>query len=372
MAKRKIGCSRVEDGVARGWFQLPERLPKGVYQLLGEYQGNEVYKPSYDVKYLIVGNGTAFQGLTEIYNVKEDDRKLRVTGRLVGFDENNEEVGLANQKIYLKLGEYDNPLNLTNEERSLDAINLKTVTDDAFVRTNSNGFFTFEGYLPDKFSEWEYQLYINFGGNYDYVSCSESRIVHIGLAPVFVKLEVFPSTHVHPQSGFLLRASVYLKKEVDSAGNPLSGAQRIQVGNVIFKESNTGQNGTWSTMLNDTSVAGSTEKMVKQDLDLNNGYVLHRYMFNRDEEDNFEKYIYCQYSGATAGIGYKSAQSRIVHLQVDDTGVKLDNVVCEFPCASTMSTMLFKEYGSSRTCALTLKYENGTFVPDGKVTTEIE
>lgn len=372
MAKRKIGCSRVEDGVARGWFQLPERLPKGVYQLLGEYQGNEVYKPSYDVKYLIVGNGTAFTGLSEIYKVKEDDRRLRVTGRLVGYDENNDEVGLANQKIYLKLGDLNNPLSLTNEERSLDAVNLKTITDDAFVLTNSNGFFTFEGYIPEKFSEWEYQLYINFGGNYDYVSCSESRVVRIGLAPVYVRLEVFPSTHVHPQSGFLLRASVYLKKEIDTAGNPISGAQRIQVGNVIFKESNTGQNNTWSTMLNDTGIAGSTEKMAKQNLNLNDGYVLHRYMFNRDEDDNFDKYIYCQYSGAESGIGYKPAQSDIVHLKIDSTGTKLDNVVCTFPCASTVTTPIFKEYGESRTCAVTLKYSNGTNVPNGKVTTELE
>ena len=352
MAKKKIGCAEVKDGVARGWFNLPENLKRGVYELLGEYQGNEVYQSSYDLKYLIIGLGTEFQGIQSVYQINEYERKLIITGRLVGFNEQNEEVGLENEKIGFKIGDIDNPLELEKEERSLDAITLTTVTGDNTIRTGDNGFFRFECYVPEKFKDWEYQLYIKYGGNYEYVSCVAQSIVRIGYAPTFTKIEIFPSTHLHPESGMILRASVYLLKDVDSFGEPKNGAERIDVGTVHFRHSNTGTDGTFYRLGN----SFGQRSMQSQDLEDNDGWVIHRYNFNKSEHDSFQRYIYAQYSGSSEGIGYKPSYSRIVHITVDEFGDKIDDIRMQLATLDTELKTVFYVYGENPDKLLTFDY----------------
>lgn len=354
MAKKKIGCAEVKDGVARGWFNLPENLKRGVYELLGEYQGNEVYQPSYDLKYLIIGLGTEFQGIEEVYQVDEYERKLIITGRLVGYNEMNEDVGLENQKIGFKIGDIENPLNLEGEERSLDAVSLTTVTGDNTIRTGDNGYFRFECYVPEKFKDWEYQLYIKYGGNYDYVSCVKQTVLRIGYAPTFTRLEIFPSNHLHPQSGMILRASVYLQKDIDSFGNPKDGAERITHGTVLFRHSNTGQDGSFITLQN--TGYGDGSYMTAQPLSTNNGWITHRYNFNRTNTVAFQEYVFAKYSGSREGIGYKPSNSRIIHLTVDENGDTLTDIRMQLATLDTELKTVFYVYGENPDKKLTFDY----------------
>lgn len=107
MAKRKIGSANVKDGIARGWFTIPERLGKGVYELLGEYLGNDVYRPSYDVKRLIIGWGSEFRNIQDVYVIPDGNRKLTITGKLVGFRNDHEVTPLAHEDVYIKIGDYE-------------------------------------------------------------------------------------------------------------------------------------------------------------------------------------------------------------------------------------------------------------------------
>ena len=366
MAKKKIGSAVVQNGVARGCFTLPETLPKGVYELIGEYKGSNIYRPSYDVKKLIVGWKTDIQGLQSYYKVDELERVLTVTGRLVGYNDSGAEQPLANQKIGLKIGDEINPLGKGIMELSKEALTLKTSTGATTVTTDSQGFFTMKAYVPAVYDNWEYKLYVIYGGNYDYVSCTKQVPLYIGDAPTFTTISIKPSNHLHPQGGYLIESAVYLRRDVDENGIPKEGAERLQVGRLTFKESNKGADGTYSTLYID----GLT-KMKEAPLSNNNGWVRNRVMFHRDETDRFERYIYAQYSGSTSGFGYKSSRSVVLHIVVDSDGVKLEDLNVSFPCAPTTDDVLFIPYNATRTCALTIK--NGTVaVPNGIIELRID
>lgn len=363
MAKKKIGCAEVKDGVARGWFTIPENLKRGVYELLGEYQGNEVYKPSYDLKYLIIGLGTEFQGIQASYTVDEYNRELTITGRLVGYNELNEEVGLENEKVQFKIGAYDNPLELSDEERSLDAINLATVLGEEEIVTGDNGFFKFQCYVPDKFKDWEYQLYLKFAGNYEYVSCIKSTLLRIGCAPTYTRLELFPNepntpnNHLHPQGAMILRASVYLAKDVDSFGVPKEGVERIKYGDVTIKwaDSENAEAENWINIPN----FGDTPSD-KQPLDRNNGWVIHRHEFNGRLSDVYEKWIVCEYSGSKEDICYKPSKSRVIHITVDQYGEKGELIRMQLETLDTEQRAVFYVYGDYPDKLLTFDYGDDT------------
>lgn len=359
MAKKKIGSATVVDGVARGCFSLPETLPKGVYELIGEYKGSSIYRPSFDVKKLIVGWKTDILFLSEWYKVDEYTRKLVVTGKLVGYNDEGIEQPLTNQKVGLKIGDEENPLGKGILELSKDALSLKTENNASTVTTDNGGNFTFEAYVPVVYDDWEYRLYVNYGGNYDYVSCVKQVPLYIGDAPTTTIIIIKPSEHLHPQGGYLLESSVYLAKDVDINGIPKENAERITHGQLLFKESNSGKDGSFSNLVID-----GTTKMMPVQLYQNDGFVKHRTMFNRDETDVFQRYIYAQYGGSNAGYGYKSSKSRVIHFVVDSEGTKLEALNVSFPCAKTDEDVIFIPYDVTTRCKLTIK-KGSNAVPAG-------
>ena len=367
MTKKKIGESVVIDGNARGCFTLPSGLGKGVYELIGEYKGTSVYRPSYDIKKLIIGWKTDIEGLSEWYKVDDKGRELTVTGRLVGYDDTNVAQPLANQKIGLKIGVAENPLEKSIRELSLDALTLKTITGSTTVTTDSNGTFTFTTSIPEVYDEWEYRLYVNYGGNYDYVSCVKERPLYIGDAPTFVGIHVDPvGYHLHPQGGFKVRAAVFLDRDVDDNGMHIAGAKRIQNGSLIFKESNSGKDGTWTNLADHDGY-----KMSAQPLSENNGYVYQRVEFNFDEEAVFEKYIYAQYGGSSSNIGYKPMKSRVIHLYIDKYGVKLEHLNESSPCSNSIDTPIWVLYGTGKSC--NVAWTDGTAeLPTGDIDITLE
>ena len=366
MAKKKIGSATVVDGVARGCFTLPDTLPKGVYELIGEYKGSSIYRPSYDVKKLIVGWKTDILYLAEWYKVDEYTRKVTVTGKLVGYNDEGIEQPLTNQKIGLKIGDEQNPLGKGVIELSKEALSLKTLGGSAFVTTDNGGNFTFEAYVPVVYDDWEYKLYVNYGGNYDYVSCVKQVPLYIGDAPTTTIITIKPSEHLHPQGGYLLESSVYLARDVMDNGLPKEGAEKITHGQLVFKESQSGQDGTFSNLVID-----GTTRMVAVQLYQNSGVVRHRTMFNRPATDVFERYIYAQYGGSTVGYGYKSSKSRIIHIVVDSEGDILEGLNVSFPCANKETDVLFIPYDSLRSCDLTIK-KGTSNVPAGVLEIRID
>lgn len=363
MTKKKIGESIVIDGNARGCFTLPSGLGKGVYELIGEYKGTNVYRSSYDIKKLIIGWRTDIESLSAWYKVNERTRELTVTGRLVGYDDTGVAQPLKGEKIGLKVGVAVNPLGKSIRELSLDALTLKTTGGNITVNTDTNGTFTFKASIPTAYDEWEYRLYINYGGNFDYVSCVKERPLYIGDAPTFTGIHVDPvGYHLHPQGGFVVRGAVYLDRDVDDNGMAIEGATDIENGSIVFKVSKTGEDGTWENLVDHEGY-----KMKAQPLSENSGFVYQRVEFNYDEDEAFERYIYAQYGGASSNIGYKPSKSRVIHLYIDQYGVKLDHLNMSFPCAETVDKPVFVEYGVGKTCDFNMTYPDGSSLPEGDV-----
>lgn len=360
MAKKKIGSATVVDGIARGCFNLPDTLPKGVYELIGEYKGSAIYLPSYDIKKLIVGWKTDILYLSEWYKVDEYTRKVTVSGKLVGYNDEGIEQPLSNQRIGLKIGDEQNPLNKGILELSKEALSLKTEGNAAYVTTDTGGNFTFTAYVPIVYDDWEYRLYVNYGGNYDYVSCVKQVPLYIGDAPTVTLITIKPGNHLHPQGGYLLESSVYLERDVTDDGIPKEGAERVTHGQLVFKESGSGKDGSYSNLV----MSSDGTKMVAVQLYQNNGFVRHRTMFNRPASDTFERYLYAQYGGSEVGYGYKPSRSRIIHFVVDSEGTKLDGLNVSFPCAPTDSDVIFIPFDATTNCKLTIK-KGSNAVPAG-------
>lgn len=303
--KEKIGSSKVRNGIAKDWFVLQKELPKGVYQLIAEYVGNAIYKPSYDVKKLIVGWYTEFRNLADYYVLNETNRTFTVSGKLVGTDDSNDIIPLPNRKIGFKI----RPIPTSDMhpfEQMIDATTLRSENGEAYAYTDNNGNFTFQLFVPNDIKWWRYNVLITFGGDYDFVMCTEVRTLYIGKIPTKTVLDVSPGNHINSSGAVIFKAKTYSYENLDSNGNILDTNDTVKVGNITWYSS---PNGKQFTKL------VSTPESLERD-----GIVEHRLQFDYDLGESHELYIRAVYSGSSSGIGYQTSKSNIVHLTIDDYG----------------------------------------------------
>lgn len=306
MVKEYIGSSKVRNGVASDWFILQKNLPKGCYQLIAEYLGNEMYKPSYDLKKLIVGWYTEFRNLSEYYVVDLNTRKLVVTGTLVGTDDEGGISYLANKKIYFSLRPVP-PANMHPFEQLIEGTKLYTENGDEYVYTDANGNFTIELYFPTNITGWKYNLIPHFMGDYDYIMCAESRTVYMGAIPTKTVVSVAPSNHILNDGTCILSARAYSYEYVDADGDLIDNPETLKQGSITWFSSPDNQ--TWTRM-----------DVRSEDLD-RDGVVEHRLQFDYPAGETNEIYIRATYSGTTINqMGYRSSTSNSVHLTIDEWG----------------------------------------------------
>lgn len=306
MVKEFIGSSKVRNGIAADWFVLEKNLPKGCYQLIAEYLGNSMYKPSYDVKKLIVGWYTEIRNLKEYYVVDLSTRKLVVSGTLVGTDDENGITYLANRKIGFKIRPVAPP-DMHPFEQLLDAKVLYNENGDEYAYTDANGNFSFEVYFPTNLEHWKYSLLVTFGGDYDYIMCSEVRPVYMGDIPTRTIVSVAPGNHIRNDGACILTARTYSYEYIGSDGELLGNAQPMMQGNISWFTST--DNRTWKRV-------NIAPESLERD-----GMVEHRMQFDYDPGETHELYIRAKYGGTKIGnMGYRSSDSNSVHLTIDEYG----------------------------------------------------
>lgn len=366
MAKKRIGSSKVTDGVARGYFSLPETLGKGVYELIGEYGGTNIYKPSYDIKKLVIGWKTEVLDLDPYYRIGLANRGFKISGRLVGYDGTNTLTPLSNRKLKVKIIPVDNPLNKTDLERYYDATTLVTTTNKSSITTDAEGKFSALFTIPAKFTDWHYIGLIGYEGDNDFVASVQSFDFYIGNCPTYTRLTPVPSYHIHPEGAVIFTVNVFKYEDLNDDGTLVSNAETVKYGNVVIKSSSTGADGTWSTMKD-----SSGEKMVAETI-TEDGIVRVRFNPNREANDIFDIYFYAQYSGSSSGIGYSPSQSEVIQVHFDAEGVHVNPINVEFPLAQEDSDVIFAIEGTSTASDIMLNYGDESHpVPNGKVNIEI-
>lgn len=345
MAKKKIGTSKVTNGVARDYFTIPSSLEKGVYQLIAEYSGSASYKPSYDIKKLIIGYNTAIIGLSSYYKVAttgDKKRKLVVSGQLVGYDDSNTPHPLSNRKVGIKLGSIVNK-DETLFEQVIDARSL--IVDNTTVntvRTNDNGQFEFDCTIPYTFSEYHYKLLVNYGGDEDYIATVSTSDVYIGNAETYTLLSVRPSYHLRNDANVIFTSIVLFKEDVDSNGKRISGSTRIRRGSVryyySFVEPTKAKSSDWHQIGYDD---GITTYSVSDTLG-DDGVSRFRYKFNYDTDDVKIMYVQARYSGNTnADMGYGASVSRTVRLKIDKDGATASDLIFSLQDFDTTTKALY-------------------------------
>lgn len=305
MVKEKIGQSKVRNGVAADWFILQKNLPRGCYQLIAEYLGNSMYKPSYDIKKLIVGYYTEFRNLREYYVVNLNTRKLIVSGRLVGTDDEGGITYLANRKIKFNVRAVAPP-NMHPFEQLVDAKDLYTENGDEYAYTDANGNFSIELYFPTTFQNWKYTLLITFPGDYDYIMCSEARPLYMGAIPTLTVASVEPSNHIRNDGTCILKAKVYSYEDIDIDGQLIGNPQSLTCGNIKWFTST--NNLTWKP------INAPPESLARD------GVVEHRLQFDYDAGETHEIYIRATFTGCDGDIGYLTSNSNSIHLTIDEYG----------------------------------------------------
>ncbi len=306
MVKEFIGSSKVRNGLASDWFILEKNLPKGCYQLIAEYTGNEMYKPSYDIKKLIVGWYTEIRDLQEFYVVNLNTRKLSVSGTLVGTDDEGGISYLANKKIRFRLRPVAPP-GMHPFEQLVDAKTLYNENGEDYCYTDANGHFSFELFFPTVYDKWRYTLLVTFGGDYDYVMCTEARTVYMGDIPTKTVVSVAPSNHIRNDGACILAARAYGYEYVDSSGELVDNPQPLMQGSITWFTSP--DNRQW------TKVNVAPESLARD------GIVEHRMQFDYAPGETHELYIRAMYSGTTInGLTYKTSNSNSIHLTIDEYG----------------------------------------------------
>lgn len=304
MAKEKIGQSQVRNGIAADWFVLQKNLPRGCYQLIAEYLGNSMYKPSYDIKKLIVGYYTEIRNLHEYYVVNMNTRKLVVSGKLVGTDDNGGITNLANRKIRFGIRSVAPP-DMHPFQQLVDAKNLYTENGDQYAYTDANGDFTIELYFPTELSHWKYTLLVTFPGDYDYVMCTEPRSVYMGKIPTKTVASIAPSNHIRNDGACILKARTYSYEYVDNDGELVDLAESLTCGSITWYSST--DNLTWTRI--------NKPEALERD-----GVVEHRIQFDYDAGESHELYIRASFGGCDGDIGYQSSVSNVIHLTIDEYG----------------------------------------------------
>lgn len=350
--KEKIGSSKVQNGIAKDWFVLEKELPKGVYQLIAEYVGNSVYKPSYDIKKLIVGWYTEFRNLEEFYVVDTSTRTVTVEGTLVGTDDDNDITPLANRRIGFKVRVVPTG-DMHPFEQMIDAKTIRSDTNETYAYTDNNGHFRFKLYFPPSLTWWRYNLLITFGGDYDYVMCSEVRRVYIGKIPTKTLLEITPSNHIRNDGAAIFSARVYSYEALDSNLNVIDRLDTVKQGNISWYTSDDGK--------------AFKRLMTRSESLARDGIVEHRMQFEYDLGESHEFYLRAVYSGSNEGVGYQTSKSNIIHVTVDDYGDSANLIRMKLEGLDTEQKTIYYVAGEIGHKKLTLDYgTDNTPVPLGE------
>lgn len=351
--KKKIGTSKVKNGVARDFFSISEDLPKGVYELIGEYKGSNVYKPSYDIKKLIVGNYAGFEGLKDFYKVTATDREIRVSGTLYGYDDNNTKRLLAGHQVYLRIGRFERNPTKSDYERVLDATVLSPPQNlgigKKFVLTDENGKFTFTTSIPMNYTDYHYELFLYFMGTDDYVANVKRIDLYNGNMPTVCKMGIYPSYNIKNDGVIVLRASVVEAEDVDANGNILNNATYITDGRITFWISENGID-NWKRI---TFPDGS---QIPDEYLLDTKIVQTKYTFTEDKDVSKTFYFKAKYYGSKDAMGYADSESKIWSVLVDANGTTAKLIKSTISSFSAVSdNTIWCQYGEDSTGWYSLK-----------------
>lgn len=343
MAKKKIGTAPLKDGEAREWFPIEEELEKGVYQLIAEYSGSNIYRPSHDVKKLIIGWYAEIQADTH-FRVDENKRTLTVKGRLLGYSDNNVPTPLKNRKVGVKIGS-TNDENKNVYEQLVDGIPLYDIyTNSNITRTDADGYFTFNLQIPVQYHNKRYKLLLNYGGDYDYIACVHAANLYIGLADTFCSIHISPSYHVKNNGSFILTSMVLLSEDVDKNGLRKPGTTRIRNGSVTYWISNNGKDG-WKQIS-----ASNDFNCFYHDTLFDDGLCEMRVYWGYDglpEGASITKYLKAVYTGSPDGLGYAKSQSRVIQIKIDEDGLSASRIYANLQGYQSGTKTLFVKSGEA-------------------------
>lgn len=361
MAKKKIGTSEVTNGEARDWFTISDQLDRGVYQLIAEYTGTDSYKPSHDIKKLIIGWATEIQNLQSYYQIDESTRTLTVKGKLIGYDNSNIEQPLANRTMSIKIGTIANE-NKSVYEQQLDGVALLLEQSSKnTVKTDDEGKFIFNVIVPVNYTDWHYKLIVAFEGDDDYVSAISTADLYIGHATTHTVLQVDPSYHIAPDGALTLRSFVVLAEDVIDGTVP-NGTPHIKYGTVRFYTSKDGQ--TWKRITGDDDITYYYYDQLADD-----GKADIRVKFNFDTSEVTTRYFKATYSGSDDGLGYNPSNSKVAQIKIDVYGDKGLDVVFDIEdLDKTSKTIFLSTSEETQNKIVTIKYGSELIpVPEGKV-----
>lgn len=360
MAKKKIGTSQVTNGEARDWFTINDQLDRGVYQLIAEYTGTNSYKPSHDIKKLIIGWYTEFQNLETFYKIDENIRNLTVTGKLVGYDNSNIAQPLKNRNVSIKIGSLANK-NKSVYEQQLDGVALSIENSSKnVIKTDEEGNFTFNVIVPISFTDWHYKLIIAYEGDDDYISAINISDLYIGKATTFTSLHPEPSYHIATNGSITLQSRVLLNEDVEN-GSRIEGADFIKYGVITFYMSKDAK--TWYHLTGEDSITYYYSDVLNED-----GLGEIRISFNFDTSEVTTRYFKAVYSGSELGLGYNPSASRIVQIKIDAYGDNGDMIVFDIDDLDKQSKAIFLTQNEATEKTIYIKYGTDLKpVPEGTV-----
>lgn len=371
LTKKFIGTSKVKDGVARDWFTLPEHLERGVYQLIGEYTGNEAYQPSRDIKKLIIGFYSEFKNVSSAFHVKEGVNRVQISGKLVGYTSDDDMTPLANREVYFKVVPHENSNVTSLYERWLDGTTLYpllySTNSKTYTTTDSEGTFSTTLTLPNNLNEYDYDILTYYSGDDEYVATVKQSHLYLGDAPSYCSISANPSYHISNTGVVVLSSTVYKSTDLNDDGTPKQNAVRVKDGEIIYYMS-TDQK-TWTIIKPDGETA-MTPKSLEDD-----GIVNIRLPFS-DPNMSSTVYIRAWYSGYSAVTddeeSYSQAYSRVLPLKVDSDGDTADNIRLKMSYYNSGTKIMRIIANYPYTPTMELLYDTGESVPDGTTTITYE
>lgn len=336
MVKKYIGSSDVNNGVAEGEFTLPENLPKGVYQLIAEYKGSNIYKPSYDIKQLIIA---WLSKLTlSRYFINGNTRELNASSILTGYDDDGNENYLPSRNIVFRIGEWNPNDKRSTYQKYKEAIDLipyqSTVPQ---VMTSAYGEAKARFFIPTSFTDEHYYLYAYYEGDNDYISAVAQNDLIIGERSTVIELTVKPSNHIYNYYGScIVTGQVYLRDDYYS-GRRKDNATPITEGKLILKHGNSPDPTTHIVVDGDETYVKILSDTFEED-----GKVSFQYKMADKEVKT--RYVSAKYSGVTDKYGYSETNSTSQLVIVfDSSGDNYYNINTNFPTLIKGKNALFIE-----------------------------
>lgn len=371
LTKKFIGTSKVKDGVARDWFTLPEHLDRGVYQLIGEYTGNEAYQPSRDIKKLIIGFYSEFRNMNSAFHVREGVNRVQISGKLVGYTSDDDMTPLSYRDVYFKVVPHETRNVTPLYERWLDGTTLYPLmyntNSKTYATTDSEGTFSTTLLLPNNLNNYDYDILTYYGGDDEYVATVKQSHLYLGNSPTFCSISANPNYHISNTGTVVLSSTVYKSADMNDDGIPKTNAVPVKEGEITYYMS-TDQK-TW-TIIKPDGETPMTPKSLEDD-----GIVNIRLPFS---DPNFSGTVYIRawYSGYSASTddeeSYSQVYSRVLPLKVDSDGDTVDNIRLKMSYYNSGTKIMRIIANYPYVPAMELIYDNGESVPDGSATITYE